>query len=73
MNIDIVTREEVLAMLEIFTDNGLMRRETAANYLDMPLSTFDAFVRDNPHLKRYNGKRIRYCPKDLKNAFQSAF
>lgn len=72
MEIEIVTKKDVLSMLEIYTDNGLMRRETAANYLDMPLSTFDEFTRQNPHLKKYNGKRVRYCPKELKKAFQSA-
>lgn len=71
MNLDLVTKEEAQRMIQDYFDTGLLRRETAANYLDMPLSTFDAFVADNPYLKRRCGKRVRYCPKDLKKAFQS--
>lgn len=71
MQIEIVTKEEVLHILKNYYECGLLRRETAAQYLDMPLSTFDEFIRQNPYLKRYNGKRVRYCPKELKKAFQN--
>ena len=71
MQVEIITKEEVLYILKNYNDYGLLRRETAARYLDMPLSTFDAFVRDNPQLKKYNGKRVRYCPKELKAVFEN--
>lgn len=72
MILETVTKEEVKQMVEFYFDPGLLRRETAAQYLDMPLSTFDKFIMDNPQLKKYNGKRVRYCPKELKKAFQNA-
>lgn len=69
MELDILTKQEAEKLIKEHFDSGLLRRSSAAGYLDMPLSTFDAFVAANPHLKKRNGKRIRYCPKELKAAF----
>lgn len=74
MKLEIIQKEDVERMIKNFAEYGLMSRKTAARYLDMPLTTFDDFIRSNPHLKLTNEKTRspRFCPKMLKEAYRSA-
>ncbi len=72
---EVLTKQETIAVIEqhisTYSELGYMRRDSAARFLDMPLASFDQFVSRNPQLKKRNGKTIRYCPKELKAAFQN--
>jgi len=68
---EVLTKKQTIELIEFWQDFGLLNRISAAEYLDMSIPTFDRFVSDNPGLKKKNGKRIRYCPKELKSAFQN--
>ena len=69
---EILTKEETIALIKEHTYPGLMGRRAAAEYLGMKLATFDRFVGVNPHLKlKAPGSAPRYCPIKLREYFRN--
>ena len=67
---EVLTKEQTIELIREYYTPPLMNRKKAADYLSMSIRSFDNFVAANPHLKlRTNGSSPKYCPKQLRNAF----